>query len=93
MGRGTLVEVRDGSGALHEGLGRVGCPKRCLGLVEEPSERSGMGQGTLLEVRDGSGDPSGGPRWVVGPSQRSRTGRETLAEVRDMSNYPLGGPG
>ena len=45
-GRGTLGEVRDGSGDSW------GIP----GLVKEPSGRSGMGRLTLGEVQDGLGD-------------------------------------
>ena len=50
-GRGTLGEVRDGSGVTREGLGRV------LG----PSVRSETGRATIGKVRDGPGEPWGGP--------------------------------
>ena len=43
MDRGTLGEVRDGSGDPPYNPGRVG----------GPSGRSGTGQGTIGEVRDG----------------------------------------
>ena len=54
-GRGTLKEVRDGSGDPR------GCPERFgghsgrSGTGRGPSELPGTGRGTLGEVRDGSG--------------------------------------
>ena len=63
MGRGTLVEVRDGSGDLKEvrdgsgdpwvDSGRVGGTSGRLGTVQGPSKRSEMGRGTLGVVQDG----------------------------------------
>ena len=50
-GRGTLREIRNGSGDSLVGLVRVG----------GPSGRFEMGRGTLGEVLDRSGDPRGGP--------------------------------
>ena len=47
MGRGTLGEVRDGSGDPQEGPG----------WVRGPLGRSRTGHGNLPEVRDGLGDP------------------------------------
>ena len=67
-GRGTLGEVRDGSGDTRGGPGRVGRSTR----------RSVMGRGNYLEVIDGSGDPQKGLRWVGGPAWRFWTGQGTL---------------
>ena len=80
--------MRDGSGDLWAGLGRV----------EGPSLRSGTSRGKLQEVRDslqilrqvrdGSRDPPGGLGRVEGHLGRSGTGRGTLGEVRDKSGEP-----
>ena len=50
MVRGTLPEVRDGSGDSLLGSEQV----------ERTYRKSGTGRRTLPEVRDGSGDPLGG---------------------------------
>ena len=77
---GTLREVRDKSGHILGGPGRV----------RRHSRRSGTDWGTLVEFRDGSGDPKRGPRRVRGPSGKSGMGRVTLSEVRDGSGDPTG---
>ena len=67
----TNGEVRDGSGDIWGGPGRVKGPlgrsgtglEKC-GTVEAPTGRSKTGQETLREVRDGLGDPRGGPERV-----------------------------
>ena len=74
-GRETISVVRDGSGDLRGGLGRVGGPSRRFGTgrgtrgevwdgFERPSERSGTGWETLGEVWDGLGDSCGEPGRV-----------------------------
>ena len=63
MGRGTLSEVRDGSGDPRGGLGQVWIPSSVFGRVG--------GNGV---ARDMSGDPQGGPGQVLGTLGRSGTG-------------------
>ena len=93
MPRGTLKEVRDGSGDPRNGFGRV----------RGPSRRSLMGQGTqwevweesgaLGEVRDGSSDPRGNSGRIEGSLGWSETGWGTLGEDRDGSGDPRRDPG
>ena len=88
MGRGTLEEVRNGSGDRWGGSGwfvgpsgRYGTGQRTLGEVRDGSEtleEVRHGRETLGEVRDGFREPSG----------RSGTGRGTIGEVRDGSGDP-----
>ena len=55
-GRGTLGEVRDGSGDPLGGQRRVGDPWGGLKRVGGHLGIVGTGRGTLGEVRDGSGE-------------------------------------
>ena len=59
-GRGTHVEVREGSGDPRGGRGRLGYRPWGLGRVGGTSHWSGMGRGTLGNAWDGSGYPRGG---------------------------------
>ena len=59
--RGTLEEIRDGSGDNPRGARRVGGPSGRSGQVGGPSGRSGTGRRTLPEDQHGSGDPTKGP--------------------------------
>ena len=52
-GRGTPLEVRDGSGDSRGGPGRVENPQVGPGLVVGLPGRSGTGRGTLPKGRDG----------------------------------------
>ena len=107
MRRGTLGEVRDGSGDPRGGPARFVEP---VGEVLDGSGCSGTVRGTLGEVRDDFGDPRLGPQRVGGiswrfgtgrgvpkrfgaPAERSGTGRRTLGEVWDGSRDPRGGSG
>ena len=71
MDRGTLPEVRDGSGDSHVGLRRIGDPQGGLVWVGGPSWRSGTGLGTLRVVRDRPGDRLGGLGRVKRSFRRS----------------------
>ena len=68
-GRGTLVEIRDGSGEPQ------GDPEWAGGLLGY----SGTGRGTLGEVQDGSG--TSGEDWDG--SVDSRGGPKRVKDVRD----------
>ena len=70
MGRGNILEVRDGLRDPSKGLGRVEGLYRRSGTGRGTSCRSGTGQGTHREVRDGLGDHQGSPGQVRGPSWR-----------------------
>ena len=76
-GWGTLREVRDWSGELWGGSGRIQGPSRLTRTI----------RGTL-SVRNRSGYPPGGSRRVKGPSERSGTGRWILVEDRYGSGDP-----
>ena len=81
--RGTLEDVRDGSGSLPEVDNGLGDPRGSPGRDEEPSGRLGKGRGT----------PRGGTGRDGGPSERFGTGRGTLGKVREGSRDLWGGPG
>ena len=92
MGRGTLREVRDGSG--DRGVDLDGSETNV-----ETRDISGYTRGGLGRVVDPWGDavrvggPSGGPERVRRPSGIYETNQWTIREVRDRSQDPRGVPG
>ena len=82
MGRGTLGEVRDGSGDPCGDAGRVGGKFVRSGTGRGTHSWSWMGLGTLGRHAErsctGRGTVGGGPGRVVGASLWSGTGKGTL---------------
>ena len=92
-GRGTILEVQDGSKDCLGGSGRSERSSGMFKMGRGPSRKFGTGWGTLPEFRNGTGDPLEGPgrvggptvgsERVEGPSRSFGMGRGTLPEVRD----------
>ena len=73
----TLLEVQEGSGGPHKGLGGVGRPFHRSRRVGRLSRQARKGREALPKVREGSGGPprpSGRLRGFRMPSLRSRRG-------------------
>ena len=88
IGRETLPDVWEWSGALSNVRDRSRVPFGCPGVVGKPYPMSAIARVALPDVREWSRGPPGCSGVVGRVSQMSAIGLEGLPDVRDRSGGP-----